>query len=43
MCAYNTVVNIRNEGVGVRDATMNVRNNYVRVYCKLGLGMGLYS
>jgi len=30
-------VNIGNEGVGVRNVVMNVRNSHVCIYCKLSL------
>ena len=37
----NAVVDIRNEGVDVRNVAMDVRNSYVRVHCKLSLGINV--
>ena len=33
----NTLTNVGNNCLGVRDTTMNVRNGYIRIYCKFGL------
>jgi len=35
----HVLVNVRNEGVGVHDALMDLRNSHMCIYRKFGLGM----
>ena len=34
---HHTAVNLGNHGAGVHNAVMNIGNNYMGIYCKLGL------
>jgi hypothetical protein len=43
MGACDIVPDIGDDGVGSRDVTTNIRNGYMRIYCKLGLVVNSYS
>ena len=40
MGVHDTLMNVRNDGIGVCNTPMNIRNNDIRVYRKLGLEVG---
>jgi len=39
LAIQNTAMNLRDHGVGVHNAVMDIGNNYVGGYCELGLGV----
>ena len=43
MGACDVASDVGHDGVGSRNVTTNVRNGYVRIYCKLGLMVNSYS